>query len=122
MKRYGDLDPYNPADWGPSVSYIRQVLVPDTNMIAEISIGKKFGTGIVTSVKFTNQGDDSSVQVGRDMSGGFETISEGGAAEISFGEGFPQHIEDKFKVIFTATASPATHKVVVVMAVVNINC
>lgn len=116
------LNPKNENDWGPGVQYVRVALTPKSanELFTEIEVGRKYCQDIVTSIKFVNEGTNSSVQVGRD--GLFETMSSSISPEVSFGEGFPMHIEDKFKIIFTATGASPIHLVMAVMAVVKLNC
>lgn len=127
-KLFAELDPTNPADWGPSVRYERADITPSSRpggqLATDFPVGKKKDGSrdgnIVTAVKFVNVGTNSSVKIGRDQGTSFETIPRTGAAEISFGEGFPLHICDNFRVIWEPTGSGThVHKVLVVMTVVN---
>jgi hypothetical protein len=102
------------SHWGPSVRFPRRHLTQN----GQLKIGSTKNGHIVVAVKFSNQGTNSKVFIGnRD---GEEEIPRTGAAEISFGTGWPHCIEDEFTVRFDAIgAGTVNHLCLITETVVN---
>ena len=111
-------NPNNAADWGPSVRFVYTLITESST--GQLEIGSLKNGNIVTAVKFADVGVNSKVFVGK-QNGPFEEIPRPGAAEISFGTGFPHCIEAEFLVKFEVIddAEAYEHKCLVVETVVN---
>lgn len=116
------IDVLDKSQWGPSVRYVYTNVVPglDINAPRTIKVGLKHSGNVVLAVKFSNQGTNSKMFVGNSKNNSWEEIPVRGGAEISFGTGFPNHIETEFDIRFENIAvGDATHYGLVIEAVVN---
>jgi hypothetical protein len=117
-----ELNPHKLADWGPSIRFVYTSLVPgkDVNAPRRFDVGLKYRGNLVVSVKFGNQGTNSRMYVGSQKDNVWEVIPDNGYAEISFGTGWPNHMETEFDVKFEPIAAGAyEHKGLAIEAVVN---